>query len=75
MTAAPRNIVLLDLDGTLTASAPGIIASVRKAYADMDLPVPDDAELQRFIGPAIIESLQRNHVPDDMLQQGVNAYR
>ena len=75
MNAAPRNIVLLDLDGTLTASAPGIIASVRKAYADMELPVPDDAELQRFIGPAIIESLQRNHVPDDMLQQGVDAYR
>ncbi|WP_434734830.1 HAD hydrolase-like protein [Bifidobacterium sp.] len=73
--AQARKIVLLDLDGTLTASAPGIIASVMKAYESLGLTVPDDAELHRFIGPAIIESLRRNHVPDGMLQQGVAAYR
>lgn len=68
-------VVLLDLDGTLTQSDPGIIACVVKAFEGMGLPVPDDAELQRFIGPAIIESLRRNHVPEDKLQQGIDIYR
>ncbi len=37
----------------------------------MGYPVPDDAELHRFIGPAISESMQRNGIPDDKLDEGV----
>ena len=33
------------------------------------------AELHRFIGPAIIESLRRNHVPEDELDRAVTIYR
>jgi phosphoglycolate phosphatase len=73
--ATARKIVLLDLDGTLTASAPGIIACVVKAYETLGIPVPDKAELHRFIGPAIIESLRRNNVPAQLLEQGVDTYR
>lgn len=75
MTNHPKMVVLLDLDGTLTQSDPGIIACVIKAFEGMGLPVPDDDELHRFIGPAIIESLRRNHVPEDMLDRGVEIYR
>ncbi|MFT8704000.1 HAD hydrolase-like protein [Bifidobacterium aquikefiricola] len=75
MTQHPRKVVLLDLDGTLTESAPGILASVKKTFQAIDMPVPDDHELQQFIGPAIIESLQRNHVPEDKLQLAVDTYR
>ena len=75
MTNHPKKVVLLDLDGTLTQSDPGIIACVIKAFEGMGLPVPDDDELHRFIGPAIIESLRRNHVPEDMLDRGVEIYR
>lgn len=71
----PMRVVLLDLDGTLTRSDPGIIACVVKAFEGMGLPVPDDAELKRFIGPAIIESFRRNHVPEDKLQLGIDTYR
>lgn len=71
----PKRVVLLDLDGTLTQSDSGIIACVIKAFEGLGLPVPDDAELQRFIGPAIIESLRRNHVPEDQLDRGVALYR
>ena len=71
----PRNVVLLDLDGTLTKSDPGIIACVIKAFQELGRPVPDDAELHRFIGPAIIESMQRNHIPDDQLERAVAIYR
>ncbi|MBM6699293.1 HAD hydrolase-like protein [Bifidobacterium pullorum subsp. saeculare] len=71
----PRNVVLLDLDGTLTDSAPGIIASVTKTYQALGMAVPDDAELHRFIGPAIIESFRRNHMPKDRENEAVDTYR
>ncbi len=74
-TTSPRNVVLLDLDGTLTKSDPGILGSVVKAYETIGIPVPDDAELRRFIGPAIIQSFRRNHIPDDLLPKAVDAYR
>ena len=60
MSEHPKKVVLLDLDGTLTKSDPGIIGCVVKAFEEMGYPVPDDAELHRFIGPAISESMQRN---------------
>lgn len=63
MAQHPMKVVLLDLDGTLTKSDGGIIGSVIKTFEEIGRPVPDAAELRRFIGPAIIESLRRNHVP------------
>ncbi|MDO4913895.1 MAG: HAD hydrolase-like protein [Bifidobacteriaceae bacterium] len=70
-----RKVVLLDLDGTLTESAPGIIASVCKTFEDFNVPIPSDDELQRFIGPAIIDSMKRNNFPADKLDEGVARYR
>lgn len=75
MTEHPRNVVLLDLDGTLTDSAPGIYLSVIETFKYLGMPVPDKAELQRFVGPAIIESLRRNHVPAQRLDEAVEVYR
>ncbi len=75
MISHPMNVVLLDLDGTLTQSDPGIIACVIKAFEALELPVPDKEELQRFIGPAISESLKRNNVPESKLQFGIDTYR
>ena len=72
---AAQKVVLLDLDGTLTQSDPGIIACVVKAFEALDLPVPSDEELQRFIGPPISESMQRNHIPPDKLDDAVRIYR
>ena len=68
-TRQRRNVVLLDLDGTLTQSDPGIIACATKAFEELGLPVPDDQEMHRFIGPAIIESFRRNHMPDELLDR------
>jgi phosphoglycolate phosphatase len=48
--------VLFDLDGTLTASGPGILASVRHALTQMGEPIPDRAVLDRFIGPPLAHS-------------------
>lgn len=75
MTDTPKKVVLLDLDGTLTDSAKGILASVTETFKELGMQVPDAAELQRFVGPPIIDSLRRNHVPDDQLNHGVDLYR
>lgn len=75
MTHKPRRVVLLDLDGTLTASHPGILASVIKTFEELGRPVPDKVELQRFIGPSVKESLMRNAVPEAEAERGVHIYR
>jgi phosphoglycolate phosphatase len=47
--------VLLDLDGTLTDPAEGIVRCIRHALAAYGHPTPADAELTRFIGPPLLE--------------------
>jgi len=75
MAQHPMKVVLLDLDGTLTKSDGGIIGSVIKTFEDIGRQVPDAAELRRFIGPAIIESMKRNHVPEQDLDRSIDIYR
>ena len=50
--------VLFDLDGTLTRSEEGIWNCVRYVAERMNLPVPDDAALRKFIGPPLVYSFQ-----------------
>lgn len=72
----PMRVVLLDLDGTLTQSHPGIIACVAKTFEKLGRPVPDHAELMRFIGPAIVESFARNGIPEgEEMERAVRIYR
>lgn len=73
MTPAP--LVLLDLDGTLTDSYPGIAASARVAFTALGLPVPDDAALRRFVGPPLAESFPAFGVPADRVPDAIAAYR
>jgi phosphoglycolate phosphatase len=51
--------VLVDLDGTLTDSAPGIISCVRHALTEMGRACPDDAALRHFIGPPLHETFRK----------------
>jgi phosphoglycolate phosphatase len=68
-------LVLLDLDGTLMESAPGITASAAHAYRTLGLPVPDDATLRSFVGPPIIDSFPAHGVPPERVGEAVAAYR
>lgn len=52
------NIVLFDLDGTLTDSGLGITNSVRYALGREGIEVKDRSELFRFIGPPLVDSFQ-----------------
>ncbi len=45
--------ILFDLDGTLTDSAPGILASVRHALAAFDIYEQDEGRLREFLGPPL----------------------
>ena len=71
----PAPLVLLDLDGTLVDSAPGITASVTAAYQAVGLPVPPPDVLRSFIGPGIHGSLRRHGVPEPLVDEVVSAYR
>ena len=75
MSKSPRRLVLLDLDGTLTASHPGIIASVIQTFKELGHPVPDESALRRFIGPAIEVSLRHNGIREEDVDRGVQIYR
>jgi len=71
----PPGVVLLDLDGTLTDSAPGIVGSLRAALTEAGLPVPDDAALRRFVGPPLPEMLVAHGVPAGRVDELVATYR
>ena len=50
--------VLFDLDGTITDSAPGIVARLAKTFVQLGLPVPSEDELLPWVGPPLLESLE-----------------
>src|SRR5208337_3100342 len=52
-TPNPRRVLLVDLDGTLTNPAEGIVGSFRFALAVMGRPAPPEADLGWIIGPPL----------------------
>lgn len=56
-TTVSAELVIFDLDGTLTDSAAGIVASFRHALEHIGAPVPDGDLAQRLVGPPMHHSL------------------
>lgn len=56
---------MFDLDGTLTDSAPGIIASVKVALELDGINAPDEATLRSFVGPPLYHSLSTIYGMDE----------
>lgn len=50
--------VLFDLDGTITESEPGIVNSVCYALDKMRIAVENKADLKKFIGPPLVDSMK-----------------
>jgi phosphoglycolate phosphatase len=50
------DVVLLDLDGTLTDSAPGIINGLTYSLDAMGIAHPDDATMRTFLGPPLADT-------------------
>lgn len=53
------DIILFDLDGTLSDSGPGIMHSVRYALAKFGITGESEETLRRFVGPPMIESYMK----------------
>lgn len=69
------DLILLDLDGTLMDSAPGIVGSVRYAYNLLELEMPTDDQLRGFVGPPMQDSALRHGVSAERLDDFIAAYR
>lgn len=54
----PFSAILLDLDGTITDSAPGITDTLAYTYEQLGMPVPAYEELLRWVGPPIMDSFR-----------------
>lgn len=68
--------LLLDLDGTLTDSAPGITASVRHAIGGMGLALPEGLDLRVFVGPPLHASFMKYlSLDDEGATRAVGFYR
>lgn len=66
--------VVFDLDGTLTDSLPGIVASFRHALSGVGLDA-DDESIEHWIGPPLREGLEALGVPRDRLEVAVDSFR
>ncbi|SHJ89876.1 HAD family hydrolase [Hespellia stercorisuis] len=68
--------ILFDLDGTLTDSGPGIVNSIMYALQRFQIPVADRNELNKFIGPPLIQSFQKFYgFTEEKANQGVSYFR
>ena len=53
------DLILFDLDGTLTNSGEGITKSVQYALSKFGIEEPDLNNLTKFIGPPLIDSFMK----------------
>ncbi len=54
----PYSAILLDLDGTVTDSAPGITDTLAWTFTQLGMPVPSPDELLRYVGPPLLDSFR-----------------
>jgi len=67
---------LFDLDGTLTASAEGIINCAKHALVKMGREVPPDDEMRAFIGPPLVWSFMNiAGLSEEDAHRAVTLYR
>ena len=68
--------VLLDLDGTLVDSAPGIVSTIAFTLEAMGRDVPPMSELLRWVGPPLPESFeQRGQMTAVEAAEAIRIYR
>ena len=76
MDKLKQNIILFDLDGTLTDSEEGILRSAQYMQEKMGLRVWDWEELRFMMGPPLIESFTKGFgMPLEEAEKGVVVFR
>ena len=66
--------VLIDLDGTLTDSKPGIVACIRHALEQLEIRIDADLDLEPYIGPPLGD-LFTDICADIDVEQAIRIYR
>ncbi|MFK7905038.1 MAG: HAD family hydrolase [Chitinophagales bacterium] len=76
MKTSNYSTILFDLDGTLTDPKIGVTKAIQYALKRFDIEVVNPDELQKFIGPALIDSFQKYYSlsPKDA-SKAVDYYR
>ena len=70
------DMVLFDLDGTLTDSEPGIVGTVKETLTRMNRPIPGRDTLRKFIGPPLWYSFVNFcEMTPQQSEQAVEFYR
>lgn len=68
--------VVLDLDGTLVDSAPGIVQTIAYTLREMGQPVPPMSELLHWVGPPLPQSFHTlGNIPQNDVDQALSIYR
>jgi len=73
--APPRQIVLFDLDGTLSESEPGILGSLTTALTSLTLIAPSYDVMRHAIGPPFETGLPEIGIPIEHVPSVIAAYR
>lgn len=71
----PTNVVLIDLDGTMTKSDIGILECARHAYRTLGRPVPSQSELSTFVGPPLFDSFAAHGLTREEAMEAARIYR
>ena len=71
--SSPFDTVIFDLDGTVSDSAPGILASLDHAFTETGFPPP--ADLRRFIGPPFETAFRAEGFSPDEIKILMTVYR
>lgn len=72
---APTTHVLLDLDGTISDSSPGIGRSLTHAFTECGYPAPDETTIRDMIGPPFELSFPKHGIHVDDIEQVISVYR
>lgn len=70
----PADLILFDLDGTLTDSAPGILAGFDRALTAVGVPLPGDDVRAHVVGPPMIDTFRSLGLTPDQIERARAAY-
>ena len=71
-----KQVILFDLDGTLTDPGIGITNGARKGLERFGIQEPDRTKLYKIIGPPLLESFQVYYgLTPEQAEEAVSAYR
>ncbi len=76
MNAFPYDVVMFDLDGTLTCSEKGVIFSAEQTLREMGREMPEDYETRRMIGPPLYTTFHDDFgLNEEDTKEAIRRYR